>query len=234
MPLTLALRHVAFEDLGTFEAVLLSRGHEVRYVDVPTEGVATLSADDADLLVVLGGPIGAYEDDAYPFLVDETRLVRDRLLSARPILGLCLGAQIIARALGARVYPGTKEIGWEPVTLTTEGQGACLAHLGDAAVLHWHGDTFDLPDGARHLASTAACANQAFAWQSHALALQFHVEAGGKSLERWFVGHTAEIVATPGVTVEQLRADTARYSERIEAAGAACFGAWLDEVGLSG
>ena len=111
MKTVLAIRHVAFEDLGGFEAPLKEAGYAIRYADMGVEDVASLPSPD--LLAVLGGPIGAYEDDLYPFLQDEIALITARLAAGRPILGICLGAQLMARALGARVYPGrAKEIGW--------------------------------------------------------------------------------------------------------------------------
>ena len=231
----LALRHVPFEDLAYFETVLADRGLGVRYVDAVTEDLATIDAVQPDLVVVLGGPIGAYEDAAYPFLANEIRLIEHRLRSNRPILGICLGAQLMARALGSRVYPGpVKEIGWAPLTLTEAGRLSPLRFIGEGGgvVLHWHGDTFDLPDGAVHLASSALYQNQAFAWGRSALALQFHAEAGGRGLERWFVGHAAEIGAQPGLSVTALRADTERFTASVTAAGQALFNAWLNSVGL--
>jgi GMP synthase (glutamine-hydrolysing) len=228
MPSTIALRHVAFEDLGTLEPLLVRRGHALRYVDVPVTSLADFDPLAPDLLVVLGGPIGVYETDAYPFLAPEIALIEKRLQAGRPVLGICLGSQLIARALGSRVYAsGSKEIGWAPLELTAEGHASCLRHIGTAPVLHWHGDTFDLPAGAVRLASTPLCANQAFTWGDAALALQFHMEAAGGALESWFVGHTAEIGATPGVSVRQLRADTARYSLGVQGSGTACFADWL-------
>ena len=188
---------------------------------------------DPDLLVVLGGPIGAYEEAPYPFLIRELQLLEQRLAQERPTLGLCLGAQLMARALGARVYPGKgKEIGWSPLALTPAGRASCLRHLDVTPVLHWHGDTFDLPERAQRLASTDLTENQAFAWGRAALALQFHAEAAGPMLERWFVGHALEIATTPDVSVEALRADTQRCSPGLERAGRACFEEWLGEVGL--
>jgi GMP synthase (glutamine-hydrolysing) len=219
---------VPFEDLGTLAPILARRGHVVRYLDVPVTSLADVDPLEADLLVALGGPIGVYDTHLYPFLRPEIELIAQRLRSRRPVLGLCLGSQLMASALGARVYStGVKEIGWGEIELTPEGRASCLRHLTDAAVLHWHGDTFDLPEGAVRLASTAICKNQAFAWGGTALALQFHAEAAGTALESWFVGHAAEIAATPGISVPQLRADTQRCSATIVAAGTACFVDWL-------
>ncbi|OGK97589.1 MAG: glutamine amidotransferase [Candidatus Rokubacteria bacterium RIFCSPLOWO2_02_FULL_73_56] len=231
MQTALAIRHVAFEDLGTLGEVLARRGVAVAYAEAPLDDLAALDPLAPDLLVVLGGPIGAYEEEAYPVVRDELRLLDKRLAAGRPTLGICLGSQLMARALGARVHPGArKEIGWAPLELTAAGARSCLAELGGAPVLHWHGDTFELPDGAVRLASTAPCANQAFAWGRCALGLQFHVEVTARGLERWLVGHACEIAATPGVTVAGLRADTARWGPALEQAGHRVLARWLDEA----
>jgi GMP synthase (glutamine-hydrolysing) len=142
----------------------------------------------------------------------------------------------MARVLGARVYPAAqKEIGWGRLQLTPAGQHSCLQHLAPAhtPVLHWHGDTFELPARAVHLAATDICKHQAFRWGSNALALQFHAETTAQGLERWFIGHTCEITATPGVSVTQLRADTARWSATFETQGRKCLEAWLQEIASS-
>ena len=174
MKTVLAIRHVAFEDLGGFEAPLKATGYAIRYADMGVDRIADLPAPD--LLAVLGGPLGAYEDDVYPFLRDEIALIATRLTAGQPTLGICLGAQLMARALGARVYPGPgKEIGWKALALTAPGE-KLLAPL-TVPVLHWHGDTFDLPQGATNLAATDICDHQAFAYGRHALAFQFHPEA---------------------------------------------------------
>lgn len=228
MPSTLALRHVAFEDLGLLAPLLAERGHAIRYVDVATADLDEVDVLAPDLLVVLGGPIGVYENDRYPFLDREIEWLANRIGAQRPLLGICLGAQLIAKALGARVYPsGTKELGWAPVTLASAGAASCLKHLAGTAVLHWHGDTFDLPEGAVHLASTPACRNQAFAFGEHTLALQFHAEAAGRALEAWFVGHTCEIAATPGGGVGELREATQRFTPALMEHGSAFFRDWL-------
>ena len=233
MPATLALRHVAFEDLGLLAPLLAERGHAIRYVDVPTADLDTVDALAPDLLVVCGGPIGVYENDRYPFLDREIEWLAKRIAARRPLLGICLGAQLIAKTLGASVYPsGTKELGWSPVTLTPAGAASCLKHVADIAVLHWHGDTFDLPDGAVHLASTPACRNQAFTFGETTLALQFHAEAAGRALEAWYVGHGCEIAATPGASVGALRAAAARFSPALAERGSACFRDWLAAQGL--
>ncbi len=223
----LAIRHVAFEDLGGFEEPLVEADYAIRYADMGLDSVADFG--DPDLLVVLGGPSGVYEDDLYPWLKSEIAYVAARLKAQKPTLGICLGAQLMARALGARVYPGpAKEIGWKPLSLAPDAQ--LLAPLGDHPVLHWHGDTFDLPQGAVLLASTDICRNQAFSLGRHGLAFQFHPEARDQGFERWLVGHACEIAATPGVTVNGLRADTERLAPAALGKGQQILRNWLAQI----
>ena len=224
----LAIRHVAFEDLGGFEEPLVEAGYAIRYADMGVDDVVGFG--DPDLLVVLGGPIGVYEDDLYPWLKDEIATIAARLKARKPTLGICLGAQLMARALGAGVYPGpAKEIGWKRLNLAQGGEGL-LAPLADHPVLHWHGDTFDLPDGAVLLASTDICRNQAFAFGRYGLAFQFHPEAHGRGFERWLIGHACEIAAAPGVTVTGLREDTARLAPAALANGQQVLRNWLAQL----
>jgi len=224
----LALRHVHFEDLGAFEVPLQEAGYSIRYADVGMGEAIPVGAPD--LLVVLGGPIGAYEDDLYPFLNAELDLVSAQLEAGKPVLGICLGAQLIARAMGALVYPGpAKEIGWKPLILTAAGE-KMLAPLRNKPVLHWHGDTFDLPVGATNLASTDLCAHQAFAVGRSVLAFQFHPEASANGFERWLIGHACEIAGAPGISVPQLRAATARNVEESTPAGQAILRTWLGQL----
>lgn len=230
MKTAIAIRHVAFEDLGCFGTVLERAGFRISYLDAAVDDLTALDAVAADLLVVLGGPIGVYEERAYPFLAHELALLERRLAANRATLGICLGCQLLARVLGARVYPGGgKEIGWAPLTLTDGGRQSPLRHLsgGQGPVLHWHGDTFELPDGAVRLASTPQYENQAFSWNEAVLALQFHPEVTAAGLERWFVGHACEIEATPGLSVEGLRADTQRWVAELQPRGQACLEEWL-------
>ena len=226
----IAIRHVAFEDLGLLAPLLALRDFVVEYRDAVDLG----TIGEPDLLVVLGGPIGAYEDDLYPFLGDELALLQQRLSRGGATLGICLGAQLMARALGARVYPGPrKEIGWAPLTLSDAGRASPVRHLTAGPVLHWHGDTFDLPAGAVRLASTDITPNQAFSWgNGRALGLQFHGEVTAPGLERWYIGHACEIGATPGLTVPGLRADGLRHGDDMLRQGTACFNEWLDGLGM--
>jgi len=235
MKSAIAIRHVQFEDLGTLGPLLESAGYRIRYADVCIDDVASIDAIVPDLIVVLGGPIGTYEDDGYPTLRDELRLLETRLAAQRPTLGICLGAQLMARALGARVYPtGGKEIGWAPITLSAVGRESAFRHLGQdgVAVLHWHGDTFDLPRGATLLASTGFCRNQAYSWGANALGLQFHPEAAATRLEQWFIGHACELGAA-NISVNALRADTARYAARLEREARKAFSEWLASISLT-
>lgn len=225
-----AIRHVAFEDLGLLEALLAARGFTITYLEAATDDLAP--ARDAALTVVLGGPISINDRADYPFLDGEIALVAERLAAGLPTWGFCLGAQAMAAALGARIHAGpAREIGWSALSLTAAGRRE-LAELEGVPVLHWHGETFDLPEGARLLASTDITPNQAFAFEGHALALQFHPEVTARGLEHWFVGHTGEIAATPDIDVAGLRVATARHAAACARAGTALFTRWLDERGL--
>lgn len=227
-----ALRHVAFEDLGLLAPVLDREGWDVSFRDAPSDDLADRSISDADLLIVLGGPLGVYDTDDYPFLVSEIALLESRLSRNLPTLGICLGSQLMARALGCRVFKGpVKEIGWGAVDLNREGRASSLAGLqgDDAVVLHWHGDTFDLPAGATRLASNENYENQAFAHGHNALALQFHLEADPQRLEEWYVGHAAELSAAK-ISVPGLRAATQRHAHGVAARADRVFTDWLRQI----
>lgn len=223
----IAIRHVPFETLGTFEPVLEHAGYTLTYADVANGDLSKLDALAPDLLVVLGGPIGVCETDTYPFLTAELALIETRLRAGLPMLGICLGAQLIAAALDAKVAPtGTKEIGFAPLTLTAAGTNGPLRHLTDVPVLHWHGDGFELPIGAALLATTTV-SNQAFAIGSNVLGLQFHPEADTTHrLEAWLIGHACELTGA-GIDPRIIRADARRYGEALAHAGRTMFAEWL-------
>ncbi|MBF0261661.1 MAG: glutamine amidotransferase [Magnetococcales bacterium] len=232
MKTVLAIRHVAFEDLGSLEPLLLERGFALRYLEAGVDDLAGVDPLADDLLVVLGGPISVYEADIYPFIADELALLRVRLAADRPTLGICLGAQMMAAALGARVYSGgTKEIGWTPLTLTDAGVNGPLRHLvGEGcSMLHWHGDTFELPEGAELLASTPLYPHQAFGWGARGLAFQCHPEVRAGRIETWLIGHAAEL-GQNRISVPALREASLRFGPVLENAGRACLAEWLDGV----
>jgi GMP synthase (glutamine-hydrolysing) len=226
------LSHLPFEDLGSLEKPLRERGFEIEMVQVPTAHFPLPQTESCDLLVVLGGPIGVYDQQDYPFLKDEIACIGERLFARKPTLGICLGAQLMAAALGARVYPGQHgaEIGWSPLQANPNANPpewfAPLLTSG-LFVFHWHGDTFDLPPGAVHLAKTEIYANQAFAIGDYALGLQFHPEVTGNGLERWYVGHACEL-RHAGIAAAELRSSAHEHAAALEEAAARFWKLWLD------
>ena len=233
----LAITHVAFEDLGSLAPALTAAGFAVETVDACTTDFHHIDPLSADLLVVLGGPIGVYEAEQYPFITQEIELIRARLLQKRPTLGICFGAQLIAAAAGARVYPGSqgKEIGWLPIHAARDS--ACFPAFAallepGLRLLHWHGDTFDLPAEADLLASTKAYPNQAFAIGRHALGLQFHPEVSAATLERWYVGHAGEL-AHATIDVRDLRAQSREFAPALERAARLLWKACLADLHLT-
>jgi GMP synthase (glutamine-hydrolysing) len=230
MSTVLALRHLAFEDLGLIEPLLAERGHIVRYLDAGVDPIDVRTLLEPDLVVVLGGPIGANDEDRYPFLADELAALHARLDARRPTLGVCLGAQLMARALGASVAPsGHTEIGYARLALTRHADDTPLRHLAGVSVLHWHNDAFTLPAGAAPLASTAHCPQQAFALGPEILGLQFHLETPPAALERWLIGH-ADALAGAGLDPRDLRRQAAEAGPALTAAAHAVLNEWLDRA----
>jgi GMP synthase (glutamine-hydrolysing) len=234
MSTVLAITHVGFEDLGSLGIELTHSGFNIEIIDACTADLRSIDLIGSDLLVVLGGPISVYDRDDYPFIDAEIQLLSSRLAAQRPTLGICLGAQLMAAALGARVYPGGrgKELGWAPIH-TTPG---CTVPSWfrpllkpTLRVFHWHGDTFDLPDGAERLAETADYANQAFVVGNFAAALQFHPEVTVRGLERWYVGHASEL-AQAGVRVRHLREESRTFGPELEMVARHIWRQWLDQL----
>ena len=170
------LQHVPFEGLGSIEPWFEAAGYEITHTRF-FESTRLPSVDDVQFLVVMGGPMSVNDEDRFPWLVAEKQFIRRAVGSGKPVLGVCLGAQLIASALGARVYPHhCKEIGWFPVSaVAADGSGLfCFPPQLDA--FHWHGETFDLPSGAVRLARSEGCENQAFQLGRCVIGLQFHLE----------------------------------------------------------
>jgi GMP synthase (glutamine-hydrolysing) len=189
----------------------------------------TDAAETADGILVLGGPMGVYDVDRHPRLRDEMALLTAALAKDTPVLGICLGSQLLAAALGAKVYPGPqKEIGWYEVTPQAAAHDDPLfeAITAPFMALHWHGDVFDLPAGARRLASSALTAHQAFAYGRRAWGLLFHLEAGPVEVEAMARAFPEEL-ATAGVSVEKLFAETKVFAEGTALLGQKVFGEWL-------
>lgn len=225
----LAFLHVPFEDLGILEPLLSERGYRVEYLEPGVEAIDIEQVDAADLLIALGGPIGVYDTDGYPFLHAEKEAIAHRLRAGRPLLGICLGAQLIAEALGADVRPtGAVEIGYAPLELTEEGLDSPLHPLDGVPVLHWHGDAFTIPTGARHLARTPGFPHQAFRTDT-VLALQFHVEADPRAIGRWLIGHAHEL-HHHGIDPRTIREQARRHGAQLEVAARAAVGGWLEEI----
>jgi GMP synthase (glutamine-hydrolysing) len=224
----LVLRHDEQIHLGNLEPVLREHGYDVEYVETLTDDVSVVDPAAADLVVVLGGEMGVYESDRYPSLQQEIELLKHRLDAELPVLGVCLGAQLMASALGSSVHRGpTNEIGYRTVEPTADGAQSVVRHIAGVPVMQWHGDTFDLPEGVTHLAGSPEYANEAFGIANWALAVQFHPEVTDEMHEDWLRTSEPEVVAE-GLDPELLRADRARYSAGMQDASRRMFSEWLD------
>lgn len=229
----LVFQHVAHEVLGTLDPMLRDAGFRIRYVNFGRQGDARPNVDRYHGLVVLGGPMNCDETARYPHLAMEVEAIRVAIERGMPVLGICLGAQLIARALDARVVAnGAKEIGWYDVTATPAGaQDPLFRHLqGTEKIFQWHGDTFDIPEGAVHLASSPTCANQAFRYGENVYALQFHLEVDEPLITRWLHAPVMarEIACLgPAFSAERIMSETGHYMPRSLALGANFFGEYI-------
>lgn len=213
----LVIQHVPAEGLGAFQEFLTGRGWEL---DVKCEGVnIPNNLEDYNALIILGGPMGAYEEDIYPYLRTVQDLVREAAQRHLPVLGICLGAQLIARGLGARVGPNpVKEIGWYQIELTGGGREVFPDLTPTLSAFQWHGDTFDLPPGAVLLAQGETCTNQAFVYEDIIWAFQFHFELTPEMIGDWCNLYEDELIefGGPGLA-DSIQRDTktgwAKYLE---------------------
>ena len=177
----IAIQHVSHEPMGYIEDILKEKGIEYEYIHV-YEG-ENPELRDATHIVIMGGPMGVYEEDRYPFLAKEKEMIRQAFKRNIPILGICLGAQLIANSLGKRVYPYKKELGWFKVR-KFEDDSVTKDLPEILTVFQWHGDTFDLPDGAKLLYAGDLVRNQAFRI-GNAIGLQFHLEVTPEIVRDW-------------------------------------------------
>ncbi len=224
----LIIRHTPYEGIAGFREPVEAAGFVMDRIDVADPAFGAVDFVAPDLLVLMGGSMGVYDTDAHPWIAGEIAGLRRRLAAARPTLAVCLGAQMVAAALGSRVFPGPKqEIGFAPIILDEAGSMTPLRHLAGVPVLHWHGDTFDLPPEVERLASTSLYCNQGFRRGKWLLALQFHAEMGeDQRFEDWLAGGAADMTAA-GKDAAALRADHARFGPRAAAAGREMIAEWL-------
>ena len=224
------LQHDPSIHLGNIGPVLVEHGYELRIVDASTEDVTAIAPAEADLVVVLGGEMGAYQTDEFPFLQAEKDLLRARIEAERPTLGVCLGAQLMAGALGQRVYRGdTTQIGYRRVEPTEAGVDSPIRHFDGVPVVEWHGDTFELPQEATLLASSSDYSNEAFAIGDFALAVQFHPEVTDEMHEAWVADGYNELDEL-AIDPEALRRDRELHSARMQEASRAAFSEWLSSL----
>lgn len=227
----LIIRHVPYEGAAGFREPIEAAGYVLDRIDVADPAFSTLDLSEPDLLIMMGGPMGVYEADEHPWIACQMRRLKIRLDKERPTLGVCFGAQMIAAALGAQVYAGPhKELGFHPVAMTEAGGASPLRHVADVPILHWHGDTFTLPDNVELLASSSLYENQAFRRGPNLLALQFHAEMGeDPRFHSWIEGYP-EFIASAGTDEASLHAAHERHGVDAVAAGRAMIAEWLEQV----
>jgi GMP synthase-like glutamine amidotransferase len=193
--------HVPFEGPGCIEAWIARNNHTVTYTQV-YETTSFPPIENIDWLIMMGGTMSVYEENEYRWLVHEKEYVRKAVVAQKVVIGICLGSQMIASALGAKVYPNTKkEIGWFDLKLTDEGQNAPLLNGFEKSfpVFHWHGDTFDLPEGAVRLFYSDVTPNQAYVINDRVVGFQFHFEATVKSIGDMVEHGTDELIVSDTV-----------------------------------
>jgi GMP synthase-like glutamine amidotransferase len=210
------LQHVPFEGLGAIEKFCKEKELQLSCTRLFAGGSLPAS-DSFDWLIIMGGPMGIHDHDEYPWLVDEKTFIRQAIEAGKIVLGICLGAQLIADVLGAKVYfSGHREIGWFEI-IRSSGVGKTIlaqALPKRAEVFHWHGDTFELPDGAVRLARSEACTNQGFIWDNRVVALQFHLETTMESAAGLVKNCRNELDGSRFVqSKEEILADRSRFSQ---------------------
>ncbi len=233
MQKVLVIKQILREGPGIIGMELLRLGLDMVTIDAYAGEHLPKNLDGYGALIVLGGPMGAFEEDVYPFITEELRLMHLALKESVPVLGVCLGAQLLARVAGARIYSGSKkEIGYYKVSLTEEGRNDPLMEglPGELAVFQWHGDTFDLPEGAVNLASSELYENQMFRLGSSAYGIQFHLEVTAEMVTDWVKSQKEEIENAGLDTEKILLANNARLP-MVHKSGAVIIKRFLELIG---
>jgi GMP synthase (glutamine-hydrolysing) len=223
------VQHLSFEGLGVIKDVLLDLNYIIFFKKAGIDLITHDEIIEADLLILLGSPISVNDTTNYPWLNILANLVEKRLSSNRAILGICFGAQLIALIMGARVYDNKKEIGWGLLNLTSEGMKSCLYELKNKYVLHWHGQTFDMPADAELLASSESTKNQAFSIGQNILGLQFHCEISGKEIESWLIGHNYELISSR-MNISKIRENSEVIGFETWHSSKKMFTKWIDNI----
>ncbi|RTL12724.1 MAG: glutamine amidotransferase [Neisseriaceae bacterium] len=221
------IRHVLFEDLGSFANALQNLGYQIEYLDSGVDKIPDRC--NADWLIVLGGPIGVNDVLDFPYLTAEINLIKQYIKANKAVLGICLGSQLLAASLGAEVEKNSQvELGWSQLTLCNLEMNDCFQHLAKIEVLHWHGDTFKLPANAILKASTPICTNQAFTIGNKIMGLQFHPEVTTHGMERWLIGNAAEINQLEHTSISKLREENNLYGRNLEQAAERFLTHWIN------
>jgi GMP synthase (glutamine-hydrolysing) len=229
----LALRHVPHEGLGLLEDIFRERGLAYDVLDLPCGAPRSFNPGQLSGLVVLGGPMNVDEVDRYPFLTDEVQWIRQAVAAGVPVLGICLGAQLLAKASGARVFANAlKEIGWYRIDWTgAAANDAILGGCGESScVFQWHGDTFDLPPAATLLATSPQCRHQAFRVGNSAYGLQFHIEVSAAIIAEWLdePGNCGELAGLGYIDPPAILAATPARLPAMTELGRKILGCWAD------
>lgn len=216
--------------------ILYDRGFEVKSIGMPVMDLDDIDPLAPDFVLIMGAPIGVYQAEHFPFVYKEIDMVSRRIEAGKPVMGVCFGAQLIAKALGSDVYPGAhgKEVGWHPLILHEDGRDHPARHLDGSKtnMFHWHGDTFDLPREAKLLASSDKY-RQIYSYEDHVLGSQCHLEVRDVRLQEWYVANIAEIMSDKtDITLEQLKKESEANIVTLNTQVTRFFTEWLQNVGL--